>query len=120
MTLAIDLAQRGVEVTVAEQHRAGEPTTIRWNHIFARSMELFRRLGITSLLRENGLPADYPCDAAYFTTLTGLLQFLAEGRCGRRCQRRCPGSGRARALRAGCCARSGTVSGVLLLFAGMQ
>jgi 2-polyprenyl-6-methoxyphenol hydroxylase-like FAD-dependent oxidoreductase len=87
LTLAIDLAQRGVTVTVIEQHRAGEPTTIRSNHISARSMELFRRLGIAGLLRENGLPADYPCDAAYFTTLTGaeLSRVTIPSTNGRRC-----------------------------------
>lgn len=87
MTLAMDLAHRGVEVTVVEQHRAGEPTTTRSNHISARSMELFRYLGIASLLRENGLPSDYPCDSACFTTLTGteLSRVTIPSTNGRRC-----------------------------------
>jgi hypothetical protein len=35
-------------------------------------MEVFRRLGVAPLLRDAGLPADYPNDCAYRTTTTGI------------------------------------------------
>ena len=71
LTLAIDLAQRGVEVTVVEKRYPREIPTVRCNHISSRSMEIFRRLGIASTLRNAGLPEDYPNDASFRTTVTG-------------------------------------------------
>jgi len=72
MTLAIDLAQRGVDVTLVETRAADEPPIGRSNVVSARSMEAFRRLGIVRAVREAGLPADYPHDVAIRTTATGL------------------------------------------------
>jgi 2-polyprenyl-6-methoxyphenol hydroxylase-like FAD-dependent oxidoreductase len=72
MTLALDLAWRGVDVTVAELRPAGEPPSVKCNQISARSMEIFRRLGIARKLREAGLPADYPNDVVSATTVTGI------------------------------------------------
>jgi flavin-dependent dehydrogenase len=60
LTLAIDLAWRGIDVTVAEQRRAGEPPRIRSNHVSARTMEIFRRLGVADSVRRAGLPDDFP------------------------------------------------------------
>lgn len=71
LTLAMDLAQRGVEVLVAEVRHRGEPPNVKCNHVSARSMEVFRRLGVAAALRDSGLPADYPNDVAYRTTTTG-------------------------------------------------
>ena len=71
LTLAIDLAQRGVRVTVAELRYPREVPTVRCNHISARSMEIFRRLGVAQNLRHAGLPEDYPHDASFRTTVTG-------------------------------------------------
>jgi 2-polyprenyl-6-methoxyphenol hydroxylase-like FAD-dependent oxidoreductase len=71
LTLAMDLAQRGVDVLVAEIRERGEPPNVKCNHVSARSMEIFRRLGVAKALREAGLPADYPNDVAYRTTFTG-------------------------------------------------
>jgi 2-polyprenyl-6-methoxyphenol hydroxylase-like FAD-dependent oxidoreductase len=71
LTLAMDLAQRGVDVLVAEIRHRGEPPNVKCNHVSARSMEIFRRLGVAQALREAGLPADYPNDVAYRTTFTG-------------------------------------------------
>ena len=71
LTLAMDLAQRGVEVAVVELRREGEPPSVKCNHVAARSMELFRRLGVARKLRDAGLPADYPNDVAYKTTMLG-------------------------------------------------
>jgi 2-polyprenyl-6-methoxyphenol hydroxylase-like FAD-dependent oxidoreductase len=72
LTLAMDLAWRGVDVTVAEVRRAGEPPSVKCNSISARSMEIFRRLGIAAKLRGAGLPPDYPNDVASRTTATGI------------------------------------------------
>jgi len=72
LTLAIDLAWRGIDVTIAEQRHPGEPPSVKCNHVSARSMEVFRRLGLAKTLRDVGLPADYPNDAAYRTTATGI------------------------------------------------
>ena len=71
LTLAIDLASRGVEVVIAELRRAGEPPSVKCNHISARSMEMYRRLGLAHELRKAGLPADFPNDCAYRVTTTG-------------------------------------------------
>jgi 2-polyprenyl-6-methoxyphenol hydroxylase-like FAD-dependent oxidoreductase len=72
LTLALDLARRGIEVTVAECRFAHEPPRVKCNQISARSMEIFRRLGLSQRLRELGLPADYPNDVVSRTTTTGI------------------------------------------------
>jgi 2-polyprenyl-6-methoxyphenol hydroxylase-like FAD-dependent oxidoreductase len=61
LTLAIDLGRRGVRCTLVEQKEAPEflPKMERCN---ARSMEIFRRLGIADRVREAGLRADIPMD----------------------------------------------------------
>jgi len=71
LTLAMDLAQRGIDVLLAETRERGEPPSVKCNHTSARSMEVFRRLGVAEALRNAGLPADYPNDVAYRTTFTG-------------------------------------------------
>jgi 2-polyprenyl-6-methoxyphenol hydroxylase-like FAD-dependent oxidoreductase len=71
LTLAMDLAQRGIAVLVAETRHRGEPPNVKCNHVSARSMEIFRRLGVAAAVREAGLPADYPNDVAYRTAFTG-------------------------------------------------
>ncbi len=71
MTLALDLAARGIEVTVAECRYAHEAPSVKCNQISARSMEIFRRLGISEKLRNIGLPGDYPNDVVSRITATG-------------------------------------------------
>jgi 2-polyprenyl-6-methoxyphenol hydroxylase-like FAD-dependent oxidoreductase len=72
ITLALDLASRGVDVTVAETRYRGEPPSVKCNHISARSMEIFRRLGVAKAIRNVGLPPDYANDISYRTTTTGI------------------------------------------------
>jgi 2-polyprenyl-6-methoxyphenol hydroxylase-like FAD-dependent oxidoreductase len=72
LTLAIDLAWRGIEVLVAETRRRGEAPSPKCNHVAARSMEIFRRLGVAGKLRNAGLPSDYPNDVSYRTAFTGI------------------------------------------------
>ena len=54
LTLAMDLAQRGISVLVAETRQRGEPPNVKCNHVSARSMEIFRRLGVAQALRDAG------------------------------------------------------------------
>jgi 2-polyprenyl-6-methoxyphenol hydroxylase-like FAD-dependent oxidoreductase len=71
LTLAIDLAWRGIDVTVVETRARAEPPEPKCNHVAARTMEIFRRLGVAAKVRNAGLPADYPHDISYRTTFTG-------------------------------------------------
>jgi 2-polyprenyl-6-methoxyphenol hydroxylase-like FAD-dependent oxidoreductase len=71
LTLAMDLAWRGIDVTVAELRRRGEAPSVKCNHTSARSMEIFRRLGVATKLRNTGLPSDYPHSISYRTSATG-------------------------------------------------
>jgi 2-polyprenyl-6-methoxyphenol hydroxylase-like FAD-dependent oxidoreductase len=71
LTLAMALAQRGASVTIVELRKAGEPPSVKCNHVSARSMEIFRRLGVAKTVRNAGLPPDYPNDVSYRTTTTG-------------------------------------------------
>ena len=71
LTLAMDLARRGVRVGVIERRAPGQPPSVKCNHVAARSMEAFRQLGVAAAVRNAGLPADYPNDCVYRTTVTG-------------------------------------------------
>lgn len=72
LTLAMDLAQRGIAVVMVETRHRGEPPNVKCNHVSARTMEIFRRLGVAHKVRSSGLPEDYPHDVAYRTSFTGL------------------------------------------------
>jgi 2-polyprenyl-6-methoxyphenol hydroxylase-like FAD-dependent oxidoreductase len=71
LTLAMCLGRRGLRVALLEQRRRGEPPRVRSNHVAARTMELFRRLGVARAVRDAGLPAAYPNDIAWRTTMVG-------------------------------------------------
>src|SRR6476620_9433145 len=61
LTLAVDLGRRGVRCTLIEQKAAPEflPKMERCN---ARTMEIFRRMGLAAGIRAAGLPAGVPMD----------------------------------------------------------
>jgi 2-polyprenyl-6-methoxyphenol hydroxylase-like FAD-dependent oxidoreductase len=61
LTLAVDLGRRGVRCLLIEQKPAPEflPKMERCN---ARTMEIFRRMGVAGKIRAAGLPADVPMD----------------------------------------------------------
>jgi 2-polyprenyl-6-methoxyphenol hydroxylase-like FAD-dependent oxidoreductase len=61
LTLAVDLGRRGVRCTLVEQKPAPEflPKMERCN---ARTMEMFRRMGLADKIRAAGLPANVPMD----------------------------------------------------------
>jgi 2-polyprenyl-6-methoxyphenol hydroxylase-like FAD-dependent oxidoreductase len=71
LTLAMDLARRGIRTVVAELRPKGEPPSVKCNHVSARSMEIFRCLGVSKAIREAGLPADYPNDVSYRVSFAG-------------------------------------------------
>lgn len=71
LSLALDLAWRGIDVLVAELRAAGEPPSVKCNHVSARSMEIYRRLGLARRIRAAGLPDDYPNDVVFRTRATG-------------------------------------------------
>jgi 2-polyprenyl-6-methoxyphenol hydroxylase-like FAD-dependent oxidoreductase len=70
-TLALDLASRGIDVIVAERDPAGQMRGVKCNHVAARTMETFRRLGIVRSVRDTGLPADHANDIAFRTSAAG-------------------------------------------------
>ena len=72
MTLALDLAWRGIDVIVAEKRPADDPPSVKCGQISARSMEVFRRLGVADKLREVGLPPDYANDIVSTTSVLGI------------------------------------------------
>ncbi|MCA1559779.1 MAG: FAD-dependent monooxygenase [Acidobacteria bacterium] len=61
LTLAVDLGLRGIRCTIVEKKQAPEflPKMERCN---ARSMEIFRRMGLADTIRAAGLPRDVPMD----------------------------------------------------------
>jgi 2-polyprenyl-6-methoxyphenol hydroxylase-like FAD-dependent oxidoreductase len=69
LTLAIDLGRRGVRCILLEQKDAPQflPKMERCN---ARTMEIYRRLGIVEQVRDAGFPRDTPMDVFIVTSLT--------------------------------------------------
>jgi len=61
LTLAIDLAQRGVRATLIERN-AQAGTLPKMERCNVRTMEIFRRLGIAERVRAAGLPRTAPMD----------------------------------------------------------
>src|SRR5215467_6852879 len=72
LTLAMDLAWRGIDVIVAEKRPADDPPSVKCGQISARSMEVFRRLGVADKLRQVGLPPDYANDIVSTTSVLGI------------------------------------------------
>ena len=68
LTLAVDLGMRGVRCTLVEQKEAPQflPKMERCN---ARTMEMFRRMGVADRVRAAGLPAHCPMDVFIVTSL---------------------------------------------------
>ena len=72
LTLAMDLAGRGVRVTIAELRAYKEPPSVKCNHVASRTMERFRQLGVADKLRQAGLPDTHPNDVVFRTSMTGI------------------------------------------------
>src|SRR3954468_16013752 len=71
LTLAIDLAWRGIDVTVVETRAPAAPPEPKCNNVAARTMEIFRRLGIADTVRHARFAAEHPRDISYRTSFTG-------------------------------------------------
>lgn len=69
LTLAIDLGRRGVRCTLIERKAAPEflPKMERCN---ARTMEMYRRIGLADRIRAAGLRADVPMDVFIALSMT--------------------------------------------------
>jgi 2-polyprenyl-6-methoxyphenol hydroxylase-like FAD-dependent oxidoreductase len=69
LTLAIDLGRRGVRCILLEQKDAPQflPKMERCN---ARTMEIYRRMGLAEKIRDAGFPRDAPMDVFIVTSLT--------------------------------------------------
>lgn len=69
LTLAIDLGRRGIRCKLIEQNEgpSSQPKMERCN---ARTMEIFRRMGIAKEVRANGLRPDCPMDVYIITGMT--------------------------------------------------
>ena len=70
LTLARDLARRGVDCLLVERNA----TTTRhpkMDNTNVRSMELFRHSGLEDRLRKVAVPEDHPFDVSWVTTMTG-------------------------------------------------
>jgi len=69
LTLAIDLARRGVRCTLIEQKE--QPAFLhKMERANARSMEIYRRMGLAEKIRAAGLRADCPMDVYIVLSLT--------------------------------------------------
>ena len=85
LTLAMDLASRGIDVIVVETRHAGEPPNVKCNQVSARSMEVFRRLGLAGKIRDTGLPPEFRIDVSCCVSATGkeLSRIKLPSRAGR-------------------------------------
>jgi 2-polyprenyl-6-methoxyphenol hydroxylase-like FAD-dependent oxidoreductase len=70
MLLALFLDRHGVKSVIFNTDD-GVPRHPRGSTHNSRTMEHYRRLGISGTIRKLGLPPDHPKDAAYFTRLSG-------------------------------------------------
>ena len=68
LTLALDLGRRGVRCIMLEQKEAPQflPKMERCN---ARTMEIYRRMGLAQKIRDAGFPRDAPMDVFIVTSL---------------------------------------------------
>jgi 2-polyprenyl-6-methoxyphenol hydroxylase-like FAD-dependent oxidoreductase len=84
LSLALHLDMYGIDCTLVESEPAtrGHP---KGNTNNARTMELFRKLGVADGVRDLGVPADHPFDIAFFTRFNGFE--IARGRTPSRIER---------------------------------
>ena len=69
LTLAIDLGQRGIKCMLVE--KKDKPAFLpKMERVNARTMEIYRRMGLSKKLRAAGLPRDVPMDVYVVLDLT--------------------------------------------------
>lgn len=66
LMLANELGRRGIDAVLIDE-KASTAFNPQANATQARTMEHYRRLGFANEIRDQGLPADFPTDIAYFT-----------------------------------------------------
>lgn len=71
LTAAMDLARRGIDVVVVESRSESDPADAKCNTVAARTMEVFRQLGVADQVRSAGLGDDFPTDVLYATAING-------------------------------------------------
>jgi len=71
LSAAMDLNARGASSIVIESRTYLAAPNVKCNHVASRTMERFRQLGIADRVRNAGMPAEYPQDIAFRTTMTG-------------------------------------------------
>lgn len=72
MTLALDLASRGVRSWIVEQ-TDGRVETPKLGLVGIRTMEIFRRLGLTNHVRSTPFKRDYGLSMVFCTTISGYF-----------------------------------------------
>ncbi len=70
LTAAIELGQRNIPAILVTENLV-TATHPKCNHVSARSMEHYRRLGFADEIRVHGVPADFPREVAYRTRFCG-------------------------------------------------
>lgn len=69
LTLAIDLGRRGINCTLIERKSA--PAFLpKMERVNARSMEIYRRMGLSEKIRSAGLPPNVPMDVFIIENMT--------------------------------------------------
>lgn len=70
LTLAVELGTYGADCMIINEgtSTAGHP---QGNSLNSRTMEHFRRLGLSGAIRKTGMPADHPTDVVYTTRFAG-------------------------------------------------
>ena len=69
LTLAIDLGQRGIQCTLIE--KKDKPAFLpKMERVNARTMEIYRRMGLAKTIRAAGLRRDVPMDVFIVLDLT--------------------------------------------------
>jgi 2-polyprenyl-6-methoxyphenol hydroxylase-like FAD-dependent oxidoreductase len=86
MTLAFELAFRGVACVIVEKNHT-TTSHPKMDITNGRSMELFRRIGLSDRLREVAVPQKHPFDVSWITSLNGheLHRFRYPSAAERRC-----------------------------------
>ena len=91
LTLAVDLGQRGVRTILVEQKE--RPAFLpKMERVNARTMEIYRRMGLSEQIRAAGLRPDCPMDVYIVLALNQppLLRLAIRRSCRRRPKRAPP------------------------------
>src|SRR5258705_8297526 len=69
LTLALEVSRHGVRTALVERERTPGPWP-KMERCNARTMEIYRRLGVADAVRAHGQPADGSMDVAIVTSLS--------------------------------------------------